>query len=107
MVVGPTAEIYVCGLGSEGQLGTKQKKNLLLPTLVTLGDPPTNFRPPGTDTETDLGTSVDPLAAAGKGGTSEVGVAKEAGFGKDYCLRRVFAGGDQTFAAVKTWHEKV
>ena len=97
MVVGPTAEIYACGLAASGQLGTGLKKNHLTPTPIQLGDPPANFRPP--DAPMDLGTPVDAESAK-----SGVGVATRRGFGERFSLKRVFAGGDQTFAAVETCH---
>ena len=87
MVVGPDGDIYCCGSGSNGQLGAGRKQNLLTPTLVTVATPPLLCTP-------ELGTSVDPEDVVPK---------------QRYLLKRVFTGGDQTFATFaiseEVWRE--
>ncbi len=77
-----TGDIYSFGLASNGQLGSGERKNLLEPTLIQLGEPPaTNIGPP------DVGS--DPSSEGDESTKFK------------YSLRRVFAGGDQTFASVR------
>lgn len=83
MVTGPEGDAYSCGLCSNGQLGIGNRQNVTAPTLITLGKPP-DPNPP------DLGTPVDPVD---KGAGAK-------GVGPRYRLRRLFTGGDQTFATL-------
>ena len=69
-VVSPEGEVYSCGVNSNGQLGSGQRKNLLVPTLISLGHHPA---PP-----LDMGSSENEE--------------------REYKLRQVFTGGDQSFA---------
>ena len=100
------------GLASSGQLGSGKKTDYLTPMQISLGDPPTDFKPPNSAPAVysggegmDLGTSVDPDDTAESAESKRGGVgAKGRGFGRRYRLKRVFAGGDQTFAAVETSH---
>lgn len=77
MVVGGEGSVYACGISSSGQLGLGKSAKLLVPTLVSLG----TLSSATATSSAGQGTSVDPE-----------------GEQKPYKLKRIFAGGDQTFA---------
>ena len=89
VVVAPGGEIFSCGLGLNGQLGTGEKKNRSEPTLISLGDPP-KISLPSWNITNEFFTKDTPVDPVEEGSDDK----------SRYLLWRLYAGGDQTFATV-------
>lgn len=83
MVVSSDGQVHTFGLGKNGQLGTGSKSNITTPTRISLGIP------------------LDPLRVYSSD-SGDVSTKAEVSSGSKFCykVRRIFAGGDQTFVSV-------
>ena len=82
-VIKPTGKVYSFGLGVTGQLGTSTTANQMTPLPVSgTWLPPTSVQEEGD--LIDFGTPVDPAPGADQG----------------FVVKRVFAGGDQSFMSM-------